>query len=145
MTLDLPELKKDPFMDFDLGDIFSMMETDLSAPNFSWLEVEIKTKNERFEPVADDEIQRLIDSQRNPNTRKNTKWAIETFNKWRAARDNVPLLTEMYSESINYWMQRFVLEIRKQDGSKYPLQSLYYIVCGLLSFMRKENIHHMNF
>ena len=59
MTLDVPELKFDPFMDFDLGDIFSMMETDLSRPK-----VELETKNERFEPVSVDEIQRLIDSQK---------------------------------------------------------------------------------
>ena len=64
MTLDLPELKIDPFMDFDLGDIFSMMETDLSAPNFLRPEIEMETKNERFKQVSDDEIQRLIDSQK---------------------------------------------------------------------------------
>ena len=52
MTIDLPELKIDPLMDFDLGDIFSMMETDLSAPNFSRPEFEMETKNERFEPVS---------------------------------------------------------------------------------------------
>ena len=131
-------------MDFDLGDIFSTMETELSAPNFSRPEVEMETKNERFEPVPDDKIQRLKDSQRNPYTRQNTKWAVETFNKWRAARDNVPLLTEMNSESINYWMKGFVLEVRKQDGSEYPPRSLYYIVCGLLRFIRDKNIHNMN-
>ena len=56
-------------MDFDLGDIFSMMETDLSAPIFLRPEIEMETKNERFKQVSDDEIQRLIDSQKNPNTR----------------------------------------------------------------------------
>ncbi|XP_048775614.2 uncharacterized protein LOC125680217 [Ostrea edulis] len=145
MALDLPELKNEPVMDFNIGDILDIMETDSSAPNLSSPEVEIEMKNERFEPVSDDEIQRLIDSQKNPNTRKNTTWAIETFNKWRAERDNVPLLTEMNSESLNYWMQRFVLEVRKQDGSEYPPRSLYYIVCGLLRFIRDENIHNVNF
>lgn len=42
-------------------------------------------------------------------------------------------------------MQRFVLEVRKQDGSEYPPRSLYYIVCGLLRYLRDENIHNMNF
>ena len=42
-------------------------------------------------------------------------------------------------------LKRFVLEVRKQDGSEYPPRSLYYIVCGLLRFMRDENIHNMNF
>lgn len=51
----------------------------------------------------------------------------------------------MTSETLNYWMQRFVLEVRKQDGSEYPPRSLYYIVCGLLRYLRDENIHNMNF
>lgn len=34
-------------------------------------------KNEQFGQVSDDEIQRLIHSQANSNTRKNTKRAIE--------------------------------------------------------------------
>lgn len=49
----------------------------------------------------------------------------------------------MTSETLNYWMQRFVLEVRKQDGSEYP--PLYYIVGGLLRYLRDENIHNMNF
>jgi hypothetical protein len=84
--------------------------------------------------LSDDDIQRLIDLQTNSNTRENTKWTIETINKWRAAVDNVLFLTEMISESLNYWMQRVVLEVRKQDGSEYPLRSLYYIVCRLLRY-----------
>lgn len=49
----------------------------------------------------------------------------------------------MTSETLNYWMQRFVLEVRKQDGSEYP--PLYYIVGGLLRYLRDEYIHNMNF
>lgn len=146
---ELPEMKNELDMDvnFDIGDVLQMLETAENAQNSTTSESEgdDKMKNERFGQVSDDEIQRLIDSQTNSNTRKNTKWAIETFNKWRIARVNVPLLTEMTSETLNYWMQRFVLEVRKQDGSEYPPRSLYYIVCGLLRYLRDENIHNMNF
>jgi hypothetical protein len=51
-----------------------------------------------FDHVSDNRIQCLIDSQTNSNTCKNTKWAIEDFNKWLAAHDNVQLLTEMVTE-----------------------------------------------
>lgn len=57
------------------------------------------------------------------------------FNKWRESRENVPFMKEMNAEMLNYWLQRFVLEVRKQDGSEYPLVlyiSLYgdyYVIC----------------
>jgi hypothetical protein len=40
----------------------------------------------------------LLDSQKNKNTEKNTKWAIEVFNKWREVRtynNTIPPLDEM--------------------------------------------------
>jgi hypothetical protein len=65
--------------------------------------------------------------------------------KWRAAYENVSLLTEMTSESLHYWMERLVLEVRKQDGLEYPPRSLYYmyLVCGLLRYLRHQNIHNL--
>jgi hypothetical protein len=116
-----------------------MMETDLNAATDTCTgpEAEEEVQNERCGHVSDDEIQRFI--------RKDIKWAIETFNKCHATRENAPLLTEMTSESLNYWMQQFVLEVRKQDGSEHPPRSLYYIVCGLLRYLRDQNIHNLNF
>ena len=32
---------------------------------------------------------------------------------------------------MNFWLPRFVLEIRKKNGEPYPPNSLYQIVCGL--------------
>lgn len=74
---ELPEMKNelDTDVNFDIGDVLQMMEAAVNAQNFTASEsaADNKMKNER------------IDSQTNSNTRKNTKWAIETFNKWRIA------------------------------------------------------------
>ncbi|KAK3107197.1 hypothetical protein FSP39_009112 [Pinctada imbricata] len=105
-----------------------------------------ETEHRRFAvSVSESDIQQLISSQTNPNTCKNTKWSTDTFNKWRESRKNVPYLKEMNADSLSYWLQRFVLEVRKLDGSEYPPRTLYYIVCGLLRHLRDENIHNMNF
>lgn len=68
--------------------------------------------------VSGDEIDKLISSQTNPNTQKNTKWAIKVFNEWRAARKRqgvqIQELLSMDVETMDYWLQRFVLEARKK-------------------------------
>jgi hypothetical protein len=38
-----------------------------------------------------------------------------------------------------------VIEVRKQDGQDYPPRSLYYIICGLLRFLRDRDIYDKNF
>lgn len=135
-------------IDFDLG-IFSrensleQNDADMKTETFDCVK---EFQNRRFaEAVSDNDLQQLIESQSNPNTRRNTKWSVEMFNKWRESRENVPCMKEMNAEMLNYWLQRFVLEVRKQDDSEYPPRTLYFIVCGLLRHLRDENIHNMNF
>ncbi|XP_062618379.1 uncharacterized protein LOC134279995 [Saccostrea cucullata] len=137
-------------VNFDLG-IFSRENSidqndgDMKMETFECIGPN-ESQNRRFaEAVSDDDLRQLIDSQKNPNTRRNTKWCVEMFNKWRASRDNVPYMKEMNAKMLNYWLQRFVLEVRKQDGSEYPQRTLYFNVCGLLRHLREENVHNMNF
>ena len=35
-------------------------------------------------------------------------------------------------------MSRFVLEVRKKDGTPYPPNSLHHIVCGIMRFIRQS-------
>jgi len=46
---------------------------------------------------------------------------------------------------MNYWLQRFIVEARRQDGAEYPPRSLYLIVCGLLRYLRSKGVHDNNF
>lgn len=41
--------------------------------------------------------------------------------------------------AIHYWLSRFVLEVKYQDGTDYPPNLLYQICCGLL--MRNMKFH----
>ena len=38
---------------------------------------------------------------------------------------------------LSYWLSRFVLEVRRQDGEHYPPQTLYSMCCGLLRYVRE--------
>ena len=79
------------------------------------------------------------------NTEKNTKWAVNVFNSWVAARnskmlsDKCPedLLRKSYpTNDLARWLSIFTVEIRHGDGSEYPPKTIYNILAALLRFMR---------
>jgi hypothetical protein len=39
---------------------------------------------------------------------------------------------------INYWGQRFVMEVKRQDGKEYPPNTLTQIVSGLQRYLNTE-------
>lgn len=68
------------------------------------------------------------------------------FEKWRTGRsETIPELQFQGSEEMNYWLQRFIVEARRQDGKDYPPKSLYLISCGLLRFLRDKGVYDKNF
>ena len=95
------------------------------------------TEPGRFQVVSDDEMELLVQNQKNKNTGQNTKWALGVFNSWRAERNpNLPELLEMDPPTMNMALSRFVLEARKKTGEPYPGKTLYLICCGLLRHLR---------
>jgi hypothetical protein len=107
-------------------------------------------ENSRFgAAVSDDEIQELIDSNKNANTRKNTQWAFSVFETWRLERSRtgqlIPEFKMMTCEQMNFYLGRFIVEARRQDGAEYPPRSLYLIACGLLRYLRDGKVFDVNF
>ena len=39
---------------------------------------------------------------------------------------------------INFWMSRFVIECRRQDGSEYPATSLKHLVCSVQRHLKED-------
>ena len=75
------------------------------------------------------------------NTKRSTSWAVNVFKEWKAARkyedgdkkcpDN--LFDIATSDELNYWLPRFVNEVRKADGLPYPPRSIQLILAVLVS------------
>ena len=88
----------------------------------------------------------LVTNNENLNTKKNTAWAVRVFEHWRDEKNcGIPELVEMTTEQLNFHLGKFILEARKKDGTEYPPRSLYLIACGLLRFLRDNNVHDKNF
>ena len=128
------------FGDFEISNIVA--ETDITRQE----KAENDASGQRFaNPVSDEEVKNLVESKENVNTKKNTKCAFGVWQIWRDYRIKmgtvVPEFREMNKGEMNFFMGRFMLEARKQDGSPYPLRSLYLISCGLLRYLRDCGVY----
>ena len=81
------------------------------------------------------------------NTRndRDTAWLVKVYADWREARNKlcgesdsvqldgyVPVLSaDMPCEVLDFWLQRFVLEVKWRDGSPYPAISLKRLFVGI--------------
>ena len=45
---------------------------------------------------------------------------------------------------MDYWLQRFVYEIRRKDGKPYPPDTLTQITAGLQRYLRVDRNIHVN-
>ena len=74
-------------------------------------------------------------------TSNQTKWAIKVWTEWAISRnrkllpDEAPFnceIEKLSAQLINFWLCRFVLEIHRRDGERYPSASLYQLCYGIL-------------
>lgn len=92
------------------------------------------------------------------STRYATKWAVKIFEEWQSGRDNKDPAKEqcsfkldlrnvealdnnicnMNAESLNLWLTKFVQEVCKSDGGRYPARSLYQIITGLQRYLKES-------
>ena len=55
-----------------------------------------------------------------------TKYCITIFEKWRSHRQDIvphssiPPLDKITENELNYWLPRFIPEIRKKDCTEFP-------------------------
>ena len=104
-------------------------------------------------PKSQKDIKRSMESGVPEKTRSQTNWAIKVWTEWATSRnrnllpDEAPFNCEIETLSaqlINFWLSRFVLEIRRRDGERYPPASLYQLCCGILRYLRAAGRAEVN-
>ena len=117
------------------------------------------TSSQRFStPVSGDEVLMVREEGIATKTKKSTDWCERIWKDWVRHRCSNLLESEVGSgyilkedldkmsvEEMNYWLMRFVLEVRRQDGKDYPPNSLYQICCGLMRILKFRNRANVNF
>ena len=109
-------------------------------------------------PQRNGEIELLKKAGIPENTRKTTKWAENVWFSWAVTRSACLIeeaeklhvlssdLSEMSTDNVAFWLPKFVVEVRKENGEFYPPNSLYALCCALQRDIRTKNGRsHVNF
>ena len=46
-------------------------------------------------------------------------------------------IEDMDALSLNYWQNKFVMEVAKKNGERYPPKTVYGIVCGIRRYLEE--------
>jgi hypothetical protein len=122
-------------MSMDLGEF--NIQFDEEAMKTDFRETVAETAHRFAAPITENEIKDLTEDQECKNTKANTRWAVGVWRKWREERNGfntgeiVPEFSAMDAACMDYWLQRFLMEVRNQKGKEYTPKSLYYVACSL--------------
>ena len=121
-----------------------------------------KGRPSRFRlPKSASEEQFLADEAVLSSTKYKNKWALKLLLEWKQQREmKVPILDpggffkdyelhkvnpvsceieDMDVISLNYWLTKFVMEVAKDSGERYPPRTVYGIVCGVKRYLGDKN------
>ncbi|CAH3040943.1 unnamed protein product [Porites lobata] len=124
--------------------------------------MEVEPGSERFR-VSKTSFQEnvLVNDAVPASTKYKNNWAVSIFSEWQKLREvQVPLLdcgglfkdydlhkvttlsadiAGMDALSLNYWLSKFVMEIAKKSGGRYPPKTVYGIICALKRYLEEKN------
>jgi len=128
----------DEIMDFD--EILDDSNNDsISSSNNA-------STSKRFVSISDSDRMKILHDAVPVNSRYKSQWAMRIFNKWNRKRLNDNFfatdlqvlgdLEVMTKSDLDWCLQKFTFEVRKQNGGKYPPETLRQIIVGLFSYMK---------
>ena len=124
--------------------------------------MEVEPGSERFR-VSKTSFQEnvLVNDAVPASTKYKNNWAMSIFSEWQKLREvQVPLLdcgglfkdydlhkvttlsadiAGMDALSLNYWLSKFVMEVATKSGERYPLKTVYGIICALKRYLEEKN------
>ena len=105
---------------------------------------------ERFDRLLNEaEIEERVRRSVPSATRYKDEWAVRAFEAWRSNRLTLgqndcsircsPMpLQSMSAAELNDSISLFVFEVKKQDGTKYPGNSLHGLVCAIQRYLKSQ-------
>ena len=98
------------------------------------------------------DIEKVNESRIPSKTKVNTAWATNIWREWAVFRVKHtapeestfyldPDIVKMEISAVSFWLQWFVLEVRKANKEHYCPDSLYHLCCGLQRALRNAGRH----
>lgn len=85
-------------------------------------------------------------------TQLDTKYCIKVWHEWRNYRNSIDDTSQVPEDfkkldkkQLSFWLSCFILEVRKQDSSEYPPNTLHHICCGIMRYLRQNGQPDIDF
>ena len=124
--------------------------------------IEVESGSERFcVPKTSFQENVMVNDTVPASAKYKNKWAVGSFAEWQRLREvQVPVLdcgglfkdydlhkvtalsadiAGMDALSLNYWLSKFVMEVAKKSGGRYPPKTVYGIICALKRYLEEKN------
>ena len=108
-------------------------------------------------PKSSRDVEEVRKSAIPKKTRQNTEWAERTWHVWakhRVEKVSPEELEKRYEldakfasmnvAAMNYWLSKFILEVRSSNSDEYSPDSLYQICCGLHRSLKDNKRSEVN-
>lgn len=141
---DLMEVVAEEISDSSLFDFGFISEDGDDFNGTSLVSKPICDSQKRFSCIlTNSDVENLKVSRIPLATIKRNKWANNIFKEWAKARKEHELnddeilynlsmdLNVLSDEELNFWLSKFVLEIRNMKGKRYPRDSLISVIAGI--------------
>ncbi len=100
-----------------------------ALPGMMKMEPPPKTCTRFAIPKSEEEV---LEARKHAVPKRTSEYCIRVWDAWRESSGYVvPSILEMDTKILAHWLTRFVLEVRKVDGSEYPPNTLHPIICGI--------------
>ncbi|XP_071137003.1 uncharacterized protein [Mytilus edulis] len=123
------ELSED---DMILSQVFETLEDEMELRNDEKPGEQGQGFESRFAEMTDHEIHTLIEDTENKNKKKATQWTDNVYEDWKNSKIGsgliIPNLKDLSVQDINSILGKFVVEVPKKNGEKYPANTLYLLV-----------------
>ena len=128
----------------------SLQRKPTVEPEIAEVQDRANNQTSRFAcPVSSNYVDAVKKSSIPKKTQANTLWATKLWDNWAAFRVKSILpeetavgcvldsdVVKMKLPDVSFWLQRFVLEVRKSNGDVYSPDSLYQLCCGIQRALR---------
>ena len=62
-----------------------------------------------------------------------------------APKIEIQPLATMDAPTLQHWLTYFILQVRKENKSEYPSNTLHHLICGIMSYLKQNGRPEVDF
>ena len=68
-------------------------------------------------------------------------WDEWIVNRAKSTGTIIPYLKDITVAELQHWLCYFILEVQKKNGTEFPPNSLHYVYCGIMRYVRVNGMN----